>query len=201
MNRRTFLQFSTLASFAAIGYFLNPLKLFELQNADARKISEPEMELPDLQFAELELRTQTDSIVIHHSGTENRKDLSVSEIHKYHRNLGWAGIGYHFVIRQDGTIERGRYIDTVGAHCYEHNGNTVGICLSGNFNYDQPTKKQLNSAKKLTAWLCQKYHLDPHSDSTLLGHRDLILGTNCPGMNLYEDLDELRDFCIRKVRV
>ena len=198
MNRRTFLQLSFLG---AIGYFLNPLQLFDFQNADARKISEPEMELPDLQFAELELRTMTDSIVIHHSGTENRKDLSVSEIHKYHRNLGWAGIGYHFVIRKDGTIERGRYLDTIGAHCYEHNANTVGICLSGNFNYDKPTRKQMNSAKKLTAWLCQKYHLDPHSDSTLLGHRDLIHGTNCPGMNCYENLDELRDFCIRKVRI
>lgn len=194
MNRKTFIQ---LASLGAIGYLLAPADLFNFSNADARKISEPEMRLPDLEFEELTLRTRTDAIVMHHSGTSNLKDLAAAEIHKYHRSLGWSGIGYHFVIRKDGTIERGRPLDTIGAHCYNHNSNTVGICLSGNFDYDRPTKMQMNSAKVLVAWLCQKYHIEADK---IVGHRDLIDSTTCPGANCYPRLDDLRDFIARKVR-
>ena len=46
---------------------------------------------------------------------------------------GWAGIGYHFVIRKDGTIERGRPLSVVGAHAQGDNLHTIGICMAGNF--------------------------------------------------------------------
>lgn len=46
---------------------------------------------------------------------------------------GWAGIGYHFVIRKDGTIERGRPLSVVGAHAQGDNLHTIGICMARNF--------------------------------------------------------------------
>ncbi|MBP9551198.1 MAG: N-acetylmuramoyl-L-alanine amidase, partial [Veillonella sp.] len=46
---------------------------------------------------------------------------------------GWAGIGYHFVIRKDGTIERGRPLSVVGAHAQGNNLHTIGICMARNF--------------------------------------------------------------------
>lgn len=68
-----------------------------------------------LEFSSLTPRYQTNFIVIHHSGTAEDMDLSAEDIHQMHQNQGWAGCGYHFVIRKDGTIELGRPVDCVGA--------------------------------------------------------------------------------------
>ena len=35
-----------------------------------------------------------------------------------HLNFGWDGIGYHKIIRRDGTLENGRPEFWVGAHTY-----------------------------------------------------------------------------------
>lgn len=196
VNRRSFLQ---LAGLAAVGYLLDPTSLFEIQTTDAKKISKPKIEQVSLYFSELHPRENTETIVIHNSACKSIDDVSALEIHQIHKNLGWAGIGYHFVIRKNGTIESGRALAAVGAHCYSHNENSVGICLSGNFDNEKPTKKQLKSLKNLTAWLCRKYNLDPKKDQTILGHRDLISGTSCPGSSMYPKLDDIRDFCIKKV--
>ena len=69
-----------------------------------------------LDFKYLEPRDVTDQIVIHHTGNPTDDDLSAEEIHESHLAQGWSGIGYHFVIRKDGTIELGRPMDTIGAH-------------------------------------------------------------------------------------
>ena len=78
----------------------------------------------NLEFSSLQNRKTTDAIVIHHVGGTKR-DVSAEVIDGWHKNNGWAGIGYHFVIRKDGTIERGRPMDILGAHCYDHNWHTV----------------------------------------------------------------------------
>lgn len=59
---------------------------------------------PDLNFFSLNRRLQTDMIVIHHTGC-NDIDASAEQIHEWHIAQGWAGIGYHFVIRKDGRHE------------------------------------------------------------------------------------------------
>ncbi len=73
-----------------------------------------------------------DGIVIHHVAIPSG-DISSQAIHKAHLKNGWAGIGYHFVIRKDGTIERGRPLSVVGAHAQGDNLHTIGICMAGNF--------------------------------------------------------------------
>ena len=83
------------------------------------------------QFREtLLLRPKTDMIVIHHVGIPDG-DTSAAAIHRAHLANGWAGIGYHYVIRKDGTIERGRPLATVGAHAEGQNYHTVGINVPG----------------------------------------------------------------------
>ena len=49
-------------------------------------------------------RETTDMIVLHHTGGADI-DASAEEIDQWHKNDGWVGIGYHYVIRKDGTIE------------------------------------------------------------------------------------------------
>jgi len=55
----------------------------------------------------------------------------VRTIREWHLARGFADIGYHFVIRRDGVIEMGRQMYVVGAHCENHNHNSIGTCLVG----------------------------------------------------------------------
>lgn len=143
-----------------------------------------------LQFTELENRRTTDTIIVHHIGNTN-SDVSAAQVHEWHLNNGWSGIGYHFVIRKDGTIERGRPMNMEGAHCYKHNWHTVGINIVGEFSHHEPTEAQMESAATLMAALCRYYRLTP-SRKTIKGHREFN-ATECPGDNLYYRLTELVD--------
>lgn len=48
-----------------------------------------------------------DSVIIHCSATKAGMDFSVADIDRWHRAQGMNGIGYHYVVRLDGTVERG----------------------------------------------------------------------------------------------
>ena len=122
----------------------------------------------NLQFTNLTPRDDTSRIVIHHTGNPTDDDLSAEQLHRSHQNLGWAGVGYHFIVRKDGSIELGRPDWAVGAHAEGFNYCSIGIHVCGNFNIGEPT-----------------------SDSIVMGHRDLM-ATACPGDNLYKHLDEIR---------
>lgn len=137
----------------------------------------------------LNYRSHTGAIVVHHTGMRD-VDISATEIHNMHKYRNrWAGIGYHFVIRKDGTIENGRPIDAIGAHTSINNEFTVGICLTGNFNIGKPSQEQLYSAVQLVSAIADKYKFTP-TDTTVFGHRDL-LKTSCPGDSLYKLLPNI----------
>ena len=142
-----------------------------------------------LQFTSLTPREVTDMIVIHHTGNDVDDDLSAVDIHASHQRQDWAGIGYHFVIRKDGTVEVGRPLDCVGAHAYGFNAHTIGIHLSGNFELGMPTSEQIESLAKLLADLTEMYGLEDTSQY-VVGHRDLM-ATACPGESLYDMLPEI----------
>ena len=120
---------------------------------------------------------------------QNKFHVSAAEIDRWHKNNGWAGIGYHFVIRKDGTIERGRPMDMLGAHCYEHNWHTVGVNIVGAFDDNEPEPEQMQSAAKLLAALCRYYGIAPDRRH-IVGHRDYN-ATACPGQLLYDKLPRL----------
>ena len=141
-----------------------------------------------LSFRSLTNREQTDVIILHHIGNTNA-DVSAATVHQWHLANGWAGIGYHYLIRKDGTIERGRPRDTVGAHCYGENWHSVGVNIVGNFETNEPTAAQIEAAERLVAVLCRLYGLRP-SGATIKGHRDFN-ATACPGENLYAMLPDV----------
>ena len=142
-----------------------------------------------LSFGALENRFVTDCIVVHHIGNTNA-DVSAETVHEWHLHNGWSGIGYHFLIRKDGTIEEGRPLGTVGAHVYGENRHTVGINLVGNFESAVPTEAQETAAAHLIASLCTVYQLDPVWESTVKGHCDLN-ATACPGRYLYAQMPDI----------
>ena len=144
----------------------------------------------NIDWDKLEDRKYTDKIVLHHTGNPQDDDLSAADIDASHKAKGWACIGYHYVIRKDGSIEQGRPVDTIGAHAYGHNSHTIGIHLCGNFEIAEPTSNQIESAAMLIAAIADLNSICIN-DSTVLGHRDLM-PTACPGENLYAKLDDIR---------
>lgn len=114
------------------------------------------------------------AIVYHHTVDVGLTPQKIDEVHK---QRGWAGIGYHFYIRKDGTIYRGRPENAVGSHAPSMNSKGYGIALEGNFNNEVPTAKQLESTIQLSRYLMDKYNI-----TQLLRHKDVRV-TECPGAN------------------
>ena len=121
-------------------------------------------------------------IIIHHSASGT---LTPQKINQLHIDKGWAGIGYHFYIRKDGTIYRGRPEDKIGSHAKGNNYNTLGICLEGNFEELEPSKEQLNAVTALSTYLSLKYDI-----RDIIRHSDVV-DTLCPGANFpYDSVKE-----------
>lgn len=116
-------------------------------------------------------------IILHHSGVTVLQ--SVETIHNYHKNTnGWAGIGYHFYIRKDGTVYKGRPLECVGAHASGNNSDSIGICCEGNFEVEQMPEAQENSLVELIRYLLATYP----QIIIIQGHKD-VNSTSCPGAN------------------
>lgn len=127
----------------------------------------------NLNFGTLEKRKETNAIAVHHAAAD---ELSIYDIHEMHLARGYAGVGYHYLVRKDGSIYPGRPIETVGAHASGRNYDTIGICFEG--NYDQTKTMplaQLNAGKELVASLKKTYGID-----VVLAHKE-INATACPG--------------------
>ena len=143
-------------------------------------------------------------IVIHHSATP---EGSVTEFNKLHRAQGWDEMGYHFLIGNgsgtpDGAVEvGGRWLKQKhGAHAKtpdnRFNDFGIGICLVGNFENSQPSRKQMQSLATLVAFLMQKYDLPA---SVVIGHQDATHRTACPGRNLETQIAGVRQLAARAV--
>ena len=146
---------------------------------------------PNLTFrSQLQTRRRTDGIILHHIGGSD-KEVSAATVHQWHLRNGWHGIGYHFMVHKDGTIERGRPLNKTGAHCSGENDHTIGVNIVGNFQYARPTAEQILAAEILLSNLCTMYRLQPGM-TTIFGHRDFNR-TECPGGNFYSVIPELID--------
>ena len=127
----------------------------------------------NLEFGTLSKRSSTKRIILHHAAMNG----SVEAVHNVHKAKGWSGIGYHFYVRKDGKIYRGRPEWAIGAHASGSNYNSLGICAEGNFENETMSDAQKNSIKELVAYLKNKYKI-----TTVVRHRD-VGSTACPGKN------------------
>ncbi len=138
----------------------------------------------NLSFGNMDIRNTTEQIVCHHSGVTVRQSVEI--IHEYHKNTnGWAGLGYHFYVRTDGSLYRGRPENTVGAHAVGANYNSIGICFEGNFSEEEMNNKQLKAGQELIAYLKDKYKI-----TKVVGHIDIDT-SECPGNNF--PMEELKN--------
>ena len=124
-----------------------------------------------------------EGIVLHHSGVNVSQ--SVEAIHAYHQSKGWAGIGYHYYVKKDGSVYKGRPEEYAGAHCPGANSNSIGICAEGDFNSEIMPDAQKQAIIELIAYIKSRRNI-----KWVKGHRE-ILATSCPGTNY--PLDEIRN--------
>ncbi len=131
------------------------------------------------------LRRSTNWLVVHCAATRPDQDIGRAEIDKWHKARGWSGIGYHYVIRRDGSVEVGRPVAEIGAHVEGHNSDSVGICLVGGLDRDgQPapeyTAAQWSSLHGLLVGLHAHYPA-----AAIVGHRDFPGVTKaCPSFDV-----------------
>lgn len=127
------------------------------------------------------MRQNWRGVVIHHTAGPDSDRLEMDDIEKLHKSgNGWAGIGYHFVVeRIDSSYVAimGRPMNTIGAHCKQHNRLYLGVALVGDFTVAPPPDAQLQLAAKLVAALLDQHFL-PRDQ--IYRHSDLR-PTECPG--------------------
>jgi N-acetylmuramoyl-L-alanine amidase len=117
--------------------------------------------------------------IIHASASPKNRDIGVKEITKWHQERGFKTVGYHYVIRRDGTIETGRPLEQIGAHVQGHNKDSIGTCLVGaGLSMADFTPEQLNALKGLHEELARRF-----PNLTLHGHREYA-NKSCPGFNV-----------------
>lgn len=128
-------------------------------------------------------RERTDAIFVHCSATKPSMDWGVREVSQSHKERGFFAIGYHYVIKRDGTIEAGRDEDVIGAHAKEHNWNSIGVCLIGGVDdHMKPeanfTGAQMVSLSNLLSELKARY-----PNAAIRAHHE-VAPKACPSFNL-----------------
>ena len=115
-------------------------------------------------------------IILHNSGVTVLQSVEV--IHDYHKNTrGYAGIGYHYYVRKDGSIYEGRSIEYIGAHAGNNNSDSIGICFEGKYDEETMPEAQIKAGQELVAYLKEKYNI------TKVQRHNEVCNTSCPGTN------------------
>jgi len=121
----------------------------------------------------LATRPKTSYIALHHAAA---KTCTAAQVDEWHKANKWSGIGYHFFVRKDGSIYRGRPLDSVGAHVSGMNTCSVGICAEGDYDKEKEMPvAQKNAIKELLRYLKGIYPA-----AKIVGHRE-IGESDCPG--------------------
>ncbi len=121
-------------------------------------------------------RSDIKTVVVHHSAVP--PSVGPQRIADYHvRSLDWPGVGYHFLVADDGVIYQGNAVTTVSYHAAKVNPRGVGICFLGNFTSEVPPPPQLRAGAHLVAWLMQELDLEL---DMVKGHQE-FMSTACPG--------------------
>lgn len=132
-------------------------------------------------------------ITIHCSATAPHLDIGGTDINRWHSkrfgtlyrcSITGKDIGYAWVIRRNGIIDKGRSELSIGIHTKGHNSANVGVCLVGGvdkegqpeFNY---TPMQMTALKVLLGEIQHRHNIP---DGNIKGHRDWYGDRNKDGV-------------------
>lgn len=127
-------------------------------------------------------------IIVHNAGG----DWTFAQLNRSHESqwgfkssLGFY-LGYQYFIEYSGILYQARRDNEEGAHTIGNtpgyfNKNSIGICLQGNMEQEQPRAKQLETLKELIEKKKKEYSI---SNQKVIGHRE-VSKTSCPGKYLW----------------
>lgn len=122
-------------------------------------------------------------IIIHCSATNPEQDFNAADIDRWHRAKGWSEIGYHIVIKLDGSTEYGRSLNKTGAHAFGYNKKSIGICYIGGVDMEgNPSDTRTNEQKRALRAIIGLLKKD-HPKSTVHGHNEFSKKA-CPSFNV-----------------
>lgn len=129
-------------------------------------------------------------LIVHCTATPYGREVTVNQIDAWHRQRGFACIGYHYVIGLDGCINLGRDIATAGAHCLHFNQYSIGIAYVGGLDasgkpVDTRTAAQRDALRRLLTHLKQQF-----PGARIVGHNDLA-NKACPCFNAAEEYNDI----------
>lgn len=135
-------------------------------------------------------------VVTHWTDTYSNKNIGSEELHDMHNALGLNGIAYHYVIRRDGSLQRGRPLKNTGQHApvNGHDKYSIGIAFVGGYNCPTgtPNPEAYLSAQSLTRsqmntfeMFCRAFY-SSRPGGQILGHNDIDLKENDPGFDVIE---------------
>lgn len=156
------------------------------------------------------MRNQTDYIVIHCSATPPSMDVDVKDIECWHKARGFHGVGYHIIIKRNGTSQKGRNINDAGAHVAGYNHKSVGVCLVGGVSSTCAHCGKAGSGAgpwRVYCEVCKATHLggpennfteeqwqqlaivlwelkQKYPEAKIVGHRELDKGKACPSFDV-----------------
>lgn len=119
-------------------------------------------------------------IVIHCLASKPSMDYGLERVRADHLARGWDDVGYHYIVRRDGTVETGRPERVPGAHARGHNHDSIGVALEGGLDErgvpdSNFTANQWGSLRALVLGITMR-----HPITWIGGHRDLDSTKKCP---------------------
>jgi N-acetylmuramoyl-L-alanine amidase len=121
-------------------------------------------------------------IIVHCSATPQGRDVSAADIDRWHRQRGFACIGYHYVVRLDGSVETGRCESKIGAHCLGHNANSIGVCYIGGCDANMNPKDTRTAAQKSALTSLLRTLRNRYPKAKIHAHRDFAAKA-CPSFD------------------
>lgn len=118
-------------------------------------------------------------VVLHCTATSDDEagDVSIETVDKWHRARKFRKVGYQYLIRRDGTIEKGREETEWGAHTIGQNDKRIGVAYSGT---DSPTIYQIESITTLQGGFRRRWGITPDDWDP---HRKYA-NKECPGFGI-----------------
>ena len=126
-------------------------------------------------------------IAIHCAATKPSMTVDIERIRGWHLKRGFSDVGYHFYIRQDGSIELGRPIERTGASIKGFNSVSIGVCYEGGVDEHMRATDTRTDDQLITMYSLLKVLGSLYPKAKIQGHKDFpAVNKACPSFDVKE---------------
>lgn len=129
-------------------------------------------------------------IIVHCTATPEGRETSVEEIEQWHIQAGYKKIGYHYIISLNGQIYTGREEDEIGAHCKNHNKDSIGVVYVGGCDKQMQPKDTRTDEQKLALKTLLKRLKAKYPTAIIYGHNNFA-NKACPSFDAKEEYKDI----------